>query len=226
MNFTLLIQGRIDAECLLRNVENFKSSPVVVSTWEGQNLPALYGSVIVVKNKMPDFHGIQNFMLQLISTLEGLKTVETEYVIKVRGDEFFNYTKLMKKVESKRDVIFSIPVFFRSFDFWPYHISDHMMAGRTDYMRSMFSVAKLKYETTLSHDDCKEWGLTKAHMANMGFEKFEDYELGKAEMKRLFDIADLNELKDYRITINSHGSKFYNNFVPSHWGSIEDIKSL
>lgn len=226
MRFTLLIQGRLEEECLLRNLENFRGAPVVVSTWEGENLPLMDSSVVVVKSKVPDEHGIGNFMLQLVSTLEGARRVETEFVIKIRGDEFFNYGELMKRVENKPDVIFFAPIFFKSFDSWPYHISDHIMAGTTEHIRSMFSTAKSKYERTLSHDDCKEWGLTKAHMINMGFDRFENLDLGKAEMKRLFDVVDLNDLKDYRITVNSWGRKYYNDFVPSHCGGIDRIEDL
>jgi len=225
-NFTIVIQGRTETNCVLKNMENSKGVPVVISTWEGQDLPSLDDSAFVIKNKPPINRGIGNYMMQLVSTLEGLKRVETKYAIKVRGDEFFNYEKLMKYINDEDGFIYSSPVFFRRFSFIPYHISDHIIAGRTDYLKSMFERAKSTYEKTMRHDDCKEWGLTKAHMRNMGFELFGDHDLGKQEMKRLFKIVKIDDLKPYRITVNSHRRIFYDNFIPDQNNSIEDLEYL
>jgi len=226
--FTLLIQGKIEESCVNQNIKNFNvKMPIVISTWNDQKFDFEFPNrVSIILNETPNNPGIHNFMCQLISTIEGCKLVETKYVIKVRGDEFFNYEKIMLEVEKNEDLIHCSPVFFRSFSHWPYHISDHMIAGRTDYLTSMFEESKIKYEKKMNHDDAKEWGLTKAHLRNMGFFDFENHLLGKEEMKKRFGIIKMNDLKPYRVTVNMFGKIFFDNFVPSEWGSIEEINNI
>jgi len=225
MNFTIVVQGRTDKDCLQKNIENFCGVPVIVSTWVGDS--AACGENVIV-NELPKKRGHGNFMLQLVSTIEGLKRVKTKYSIKVRGDEFYNYTRLMELVLKNENKIIVAPIFFRKMSYrnHRYHISDHLMAGKTDYLLNMFETAKLKYESTMSHDYCKEWGLTMAHMWNMGFDKFNDLSLGKEEMKKMFGIIAMDELKPYRVTANCYRRVFHNDFIPSQWDSIEDMDDL
>lgn len=225
MNFTIVIQGKTNKECLKKNIENTCGIPVVVSTWRGDEAPEREN---VIKSMMPTNFGMHNYMLQLVSTIKGMKKVRTKYAIKVRGDEFYNYTKLVEAVEANKDMVFVAPVFFRKMSYCrhPYHISDHLMAGRTDHLLDMFKAAKVKYESTMSENDCKEWGLTVAHMRNMGFEKFEDLNAGKEEMKKSFGIVKMKDLKPYRVTANCYRKVFYDNFVPNEWNSIESMDDL
>jgi hypothetical protein len=230
-NTSLLIQGRTDLECLEKNVQNCCDIPVVISTWEDNNMVDSFKDQLVLKNKIPEDKGIENFILQLISTIEGLKKIKTSHVIKVRGDEFFHYSKLIEHMKNNSDLIFTAPIFFRPFSFIPYHISDHLIAGRTDYLLKMFERAKSMYQ--MNKKECKEWGLTKSHMRNMGFESFENHDLGKKEMKKLFNIIPMDELKPYKVTVNSIWARhrqaspfFYNNFMPKNFNSIERMEDL
>jgi hypothetical protein len=226
MNATILIQGRIEDECLEKNIKNRCGLPVFVSTWEGNNLIDCCKHATVLKNRPPDKAGLQNFMLQLVSTIEGLKRITTSHVIKVRGDEFFGYSSLLEKMKNDPDLIFTASIFFRSFSVIPYHISDHLIAGRTDYLLKMFESAKLRYESTMHDSDSKEWGLTKAHMRNMGFDNFENYDLGKEEMRKMFNIIRMDELKPYRVTANCFGLISYDSFNPKDHNSIETMEDL
>lgn len=224
MNFTIVIQGRTNKKCLQKNTENCCGLHIVVSTWKG-DMSAEGGDIIKSDPPKESRHG--NYMLQLVSTIEGLKKVRTKYAIKVRGDEFYNYKSLIEAVEESEDKVFVAPIFFRRMNHYKYHISDHLMAGRTDYLLNMFKAAKTKYESTgMSHDHCKEWGLTMAHMRNMGFEKFDDLVAGKEEMKKRFGIVKIEDLKPYRVTANCYRRVFYDDFVPSEWQSIDNMEDL
>lgn len=235
--FTIVIQGRIRKECLAENIKNSMGLPVIVSTWEGQDLLGCGEPSLVVKSKVPENPGIQNFMLQLVSTIKGLDFVETKYAIKVRGDEYYKYDDVVNSVLREDSKIHTAPVFFRPFGNphtmeygimarRPYAISDHMMAGKTDLLKRMFVECKNKYEKTMNYEDSKEWGLTKAHMRNMGFEDFQNFSEGKNAMKSMFGVILMKSLEPYFVTCNCCKKVFKNNFRPEEWSSIEDMDQL
>lgn len=230
MNTTIIIQGNIDYACVISTINSANNIPIVISTWPWcDTSPYAYmPGIDTIINNPPNDPGIYNYMMHLISTIEGCKRVKTKYVIKVRGDEFYNYNKLIKFIEDNEELIYVAPIFFRNFSYcpYPYHISDHLIAGKTDYILNMFESAKKRYELTMSHDDCKEWGLTMAHLRNMGFEDFSNLELGKKEMKKRFNIIKMENLMPYRVTANLYNSIWYNNFIPHHHASIENIEDL
>lgn len=227
-DFTIVIQGRIEKDCVEANIRNRLKIPVVLSTWIGEECHGLDAPKKVIMGEIPEPRGHQNFRPQLVSTIEGMKHVETKYVIKVRGDEYYNYTSVVEALLNDDSKIYTCPVFFRPFNFWAYHISDHMMAGRTDYMMAMFVNAKERYEKYgMLHDDSKEWGLTKSHMRNMGFCDFENLEEGKEKMKSMFGVIKIKELEPYRIKCHCcENREFANNFDPKKWNSIQQMGDL
>ena len=227
-DFTIVVQGAIKKDCAEANIRNALNIPVILSTWIGEEYDGSDAPKKVIMSEIPDPRGIQNFMLQLVSTIEGIKNADTKYVIKVRGDEYYNYNPVVEAIMEDDSKIYTCPVFFRPFKSWAYHISDHMIAGRTDYMLNMFVNAKERFEKHgMSHDDCKEWGLTKSHMRNMGFDRFEEHSKGKNKMKSMFGIISMEELKPYKVTCNSCGNRtFVNDFVPGQWNSIDKMEQL
>ena len=62
---------------------------VVISTWEGEevtdNLPK---NIRVVKSKKPSHVGPGNVNLQIVSSLNGVKSCNSEIIMKIRTDEF------------------------------------------------------------------------------------------------------------------------------------------
>ena len=90
-NLSVLIQGPYDAAITPKTVSSIRKHlgnvPIVLSTWEGAEIPALPDMPdVVVYNKCPPPDAFGNFNRQRYSTLEGLKRVSTEYVFKIRSD--------------------------------------------------------------------------------------------------------------------------------------------
>ena len=96
-DLTILIQGRCEAEQLQLWIDNYSDWNVIVSTWDDYNLNLNFpNNWNIIKSEYPiRFCDMQNIDLQLVSTLNGLKEVQTDYVIKVRGDEFFSNLHLV-----------------------------------------------------------------------------------------------------------------------------------
>jgi hypothetical protein len=145
-NFTLLIQGPI-----LRNMitmcEMQKHMETVVSTWIH---PRINSEIMLfyrpnlrpILNEVPDLQGIyneQNRYLQFKSTYFGLKEVETEYVIKVRSDEYFsNLMPAIEKFLIDPNKILTSNIFFRKTSYLRYHPSDHIIIGKTSFLKEVY----------------------------------------------------------------------------------------
>lgn len=80
----------------------------------------------------------QNIALQCYSTSSGLLLSDKKYSIKLRSDEqYTNLDPLIQKMYSS-DKIITSNIFFRKHNEYPLHISDHMIAGKTRILSSIF----------------------------------------------------------------------------------------
>jgi hypothetical protein len=230
---TIVIQGKIEKECYDFYVENYKEFPVIISTWEGtisslkiENIPKNF---TIIENEIPEEKGYQNFFLQLESTIAGLNKVNTEFVIKMRGDEYYsNIPYLLEKVKEFPELIHTCPVFFRRWNYYKLHISDHLIVGKTDYLKNMFTKAK---NTKLNCDKkfSPEQILTIEYLLSRGINTLIEGKMNdksKNVMKQYFSILDLEKLKDYRITTNTIKKIYKNNFDLVKTKSIGDINEI
>ncbi len=158
----IIIQGPIrDHELLNKNVLNLSSyvdiDDIVVSTWDDADIKLInryeYSKANIVISDEQRVRGIckhfndlnaNNKTLQIYSTCAGiakllLKNNEYDYFIKIRTDEYCkNYEALLNSMYSDSR-IHSGSIFFRG-DV-PYHIGDHVIAGKADDIRLMFESA-------------------------------------------------------------------------------------
>lgn len=227
--FTLLIQGRLSKDTIQYYSQYTEVLPIIISTWVNNQieLNKLIDNVKVVTSELPPEPGHQNFYYQLFSTIAGLNFVSTKYVIKVRGDEYYNIPKLIECIQYPDKYIYTIPVFFRSFKSHPYHISDHLIAGTTNSITKMFKIA-LHNSNNTPKTSC-ETGLTRAHMVANNFTNFGNFKEGKNKMRELFKIISLDNLEPYKITANCFNTTWYseiNKFYPLYNNSIDDLNNL
>ncbi len=136
-NCTILIQGRIDSECLNLWIKNHKNNNVVLSIWEDEDLSKykIPKSWKVVVNQYPfvRFRASANLDYQLITTLKGLNSVKTYWVVKVRADEYWSN---LDKIYDKS--VFGINVFIKSlFGIITYEIS---LPGIVTYVKSLLGI--------------------------------------------------------------------------------------
>ena len=68
-----------------------------------------------------------NIFFQALTTLKGIENCQHDFVIKIRSDELYiNIKNILEHIYYEK-INFS-NIFFRHFSFYPYHISDHIIA--------------------------------------------------------------------------------------------------
>lgn len=239
---TVIIQGRLLQESYDFYIKNYKDFPVIISTWVDteisfKNLP---NNFKIILSQYPKEFGDQNFHLQILSTLAGLESVNTKYVIKIRGDEYWNNLhRISDFIKFNQNKVWTSPIFFRAWQYAEYHISDHIIAGTTDNIKLMFSESKKIFDNgdlNLSkwkvdgkfhkwiRTHAPEERITKAYLRGKSPDKFEKVD-GRILMKEHFDIIDIQALKPYKIKANLFKTE-YEDFIPENNYSISTIDQL
>lgn len=234
---TLIIQGRIDQECYDFYVENYKDFPVIISTWVGCNIDFSNSpnNFTIIFGSVPKESGPQNMNYQFISTLNGLNMVKTNYVVKIRGDEYYsNIEYVYRKCLETPNKIWSSPMFFRWFKYMQYHISDHVIAGTTENIKLMFETAKYNFDNKILWylKDGKvhyywepEIILTRSYLMVKEPNRYEKID-GRILMKDNFDILNLDNMKSYYIKANIFKTYWRDTFTPERNYSISTIDKL
>jgi hypothetical protein len=226
--FTLLIQGRLTKETYEFYTKHYSHLPIIISTWARTKLSLqihdIPENVVWIESVDPGVNTNQNFLRQLESTLNGLQYVQTEYVIKVRGDEYYsNLQSVIDKQLQLPDKLIVLPIFFRPWNWFnfQYHLSDHLMSCNTEVLYKTFNQS-LQYYTINSNTP-------KGPEVILGENYTQTKHNGKMS-KELFKnsiyIHSLVPLKPYKVMYNGHNKIFYDNFNPKENNSIEDINEL
>jgi len=220
MDFTILIQGRINDETLNFFKNNYLDFPVVISTWNDQIIhDDLPDNFTVIKSDKPSNAGPQNSNYQFFSTLTGLKNIKTKFCIKIRGDEFYSsVSHVFDIIKNNENKIFTLPIFFRPWTTQKYHISDHLIGGLTSNLLLMF---ELSYT-----NNCPEISLTKNYLKSKYNFNCDNDEEGIKLMMENFVILDINSFKPYKVVWNGNKSVWYDNFFPWVHNSISKIDDI
>jgi hypothetical protein len=234
-NVTLLLQGHVKQEVLDFFLEYYPDLKIILSTWfehvdlvfpESSHLPPNFK---LIQSKQPANIKGYSIFYQLVSTMNGLRHVDTKYVIKLRGDEFISRIEyILEKMEEESDVIYTLPIFFKKWNAVSYHISDHLIAGRTDNVRLMFEGAKSDYDANLfdTVTFIPEQVITLAYLKR----KHNITDFGNVDgpelMRNNFRILDMTKLIPYKIVANCFKKTWYSNFIPEQNDSISDLKDL
>lgn len=140
---TILLQGRINEECLNEWIKNYSDSKVILSIWEDEEIwryqiPEKW-EIYINQYPLVRFWEHANLDYQLITTLTGLKAVTTKYVIKMRCDEYWsNVENIYNKILLNDKKIITGSMFFRKWGMYPFHCSDKILAGKTENIHKMF----------------------------------------------------------------------------------------
>lgn len=248
---TLVIQGKISQDSYKFYCHFYPGVRKIFSTWVdndktmgwkiGKNMHGPEDLFIesVQPNNLGDH--ARNLQLQVVSTLTGLNLVKTKYAIKLRGDEWYSN---LCDLDIDWQKIYTVPVFFRKWEIFPFHPSDHLMASKTDNLVGMFTSCLLDIITKKNlHADssycvgnnCKlhpghrmtpECCLAKSYM-DFKMQKKSIYT--KDDFKNMFDIIPINDLMPYKICMNSKNKVWYSNFDPANdesLGSLSCIEEL
>jgi len=223
-NVTILLQGKILQDSVDFLIKNYPQANVVISTWVGtevdfSNIPQTYN---VVLTKLPTEGGHQNINYQILSTLKGLQFVDTDYVIKLRGDEYYsNLDYVAYEIAMNPHKIHSSPIFFRHWSFMEYHISDHIIAGTTKNLKLMFQSTKFNLENGLVYhtrdgQNFEFWepeiNLTRSYLMAKEPKRWGIVD-GRQLMIDNFEIINLENLKPYKVVANVYNKIWYNNYI-------------
>ena len=150
--FTVVIQGPLHPNSLVAIKAISRDFNVVISLWktnsvEEKNLDTLLERgehVTVVSHSLEslEFKNNQaNRFYQFYSTYKGVCLVDTEFVIKMRSDEYYtNLVPLAEKILKNPDKFVCNDVFFRNPETneqenFLFHPSDHLYGGKTDIIK-------------------------------------------------------------------------------------------
>jgi hypothetical protein len=240
---TIIIQGKLDKESYDFYISKYFNCPVIISTWsindiDFTNLPKNFKVII---SPIPNESGDQNINYQIVSTLAGLEMVSTKYAIKVRGDEYWSYPEnILEFLKKQPEKIHCSSVFFRAWQYSEYHMSDHIIAGTTENLLTLFRTSKYNFDNNrlnvskwkidgvfhkYVHTHAPEERLTKSYLEVKEPDRFEKID-GRILMKEYFEILDINLLKPYKIKANLFKTYWYDNFIPEDNFSISTIDQL
>jgi len=180
-DISIIVQGKINKaeikKCLKSIRKHLKGAEIILSTWEGSDLSGLDYDVLV-ESKDPGAtifttdgnQSYNNLNRQLLSTQEGLKKANREYILKLRSDliltnnSFLNYfDKYQERCDEyklfERKII--IPTLYsRKFVikyktqealYMPFHPSDFFLFGLNEDIKKYFMDTKLVEEPAYSN---------------------------------------------------------------------------
>ncbi len=215
-DLTILIQGRCEEEQMKLWIDNYSDWNVILSTWIDYDLNLNFPKKWkIIKSEYPErFSDMQNIDLQITSTLNGLKEVETDYVLKVRGDEFFTNLDLvynrMKEVNPK---VLVSSIFFRPLGLYHFHISDHFICTTKQNLNIMFQST---YDFLINYGKFNNapeshFGFCFIHTKEnwTSYDVIDYIDINDEMIKKWYSIFDVNELKPYIISQSGPTGRIY-----------------
>jgi hypothetical protein len=202
---TFVIQGPLHEHTPYTVLYTAPYGAISLGLWE-DDFPAVKAHV---ETKMIDNY--YNKYFQIVSTLKGLLHVKTPYAIKVRADEYFvNFLPFLTKLKSLQpQQILTSNIFFKKANDWPYHISDHIMGGKTEYILNMFIKAHQTAEHNTLYKITPEVHLAISYLQHFGDPHPEDRDIQKIirYMYTFFDIFPVRHFEDYTMKGPSFSKK-------------------
>lgn len=246
-NFSIIIQGPLN-ENSISNIDIYKKyGEVIFVSWAQEFEQSIQliqkikdNNIFLLLLPHPRFtENSQNIALQVNSVLSGLKIANNDYVIKLRSDEkYSNLDALIEKLENSNKIITS-NIFFRKYRVYPWHISDHIIAGHKIKLLPIFQNCA---EFCLNK---RQWYLKNKNILNVNRHLVaeqiitlcsipvlnnteqvvlwdnEDY--CKSFMKNNFDIINVNELGEFIVSYTINGKRNYRNKIKDFINPNTDI---
>jgi hypothetical protein len=133
-------------------IENYLNLPfvnkIILSCWNDDDplkLESLYEKyserLIVIFNEKPSVYGDDNINLQIVSSNNGIRKVDTEYSIKMRTDQLYDYNSMMVMynffIENRKDHLIFVSGMYPHLLFHP---RDHLFWGKTSDLIKLFDI--------------------------------------------------------------------------------------
>lgn len=226
---TFVIQGPA-SEISINNLDKLlKFGKVIISCYEENDLSPYYipKEVKIIKNPYPKNHpflhpiiNTGNGFLQSYTTLNGLKEVDTEFAIKMRGDETFeDFSFFIEKMKEFPSKYTTINFCFRKDSHYKFHPSDHLFGSRTELLKKAFEILFTKNIL-----------ITNIPIESKIFLSFLEakdiiinWENSKQITSENSQIINLRKMKNFILSVN--GANNYKNPKKYHLEDIENIET-
>ena len=159
MNFDLVIQGPLNNISLeyVDKVSN-QFNKVIISHWSENDISLLdiieSENVEIYDQRTPDLNdtvGVSKdstFFYSISSTFLGLQKCTSEYVIKMRSDEYYeNFDILKEKIVKHKDRFVFGNIFAKPWSHSSYHIGDHVFGSTRKLLLSAYNILYNLYYT-------------------------------------------------------------------------------
>ena len=236
-DITIIIQGPLNT-ISLNNIEYYlKHGKVIVSHYACPQYvnQSDYKVLMEIQEKFMDVVSITvtnppdlcpDYRLhQLLTTYNGLRVTDTEYVIKTRSDEkWVDLSPFVDKFYEDKEKLLTSNIFWKEQE--PYHISDHLMMSKTNYFYDGLDSFLKKYASNnvagggISSNAC-ESSFGRAFLMGKYNGEVKD---SKNAFEEDFECFDVNEIKDYHITYNGGPEKLKNKVYDKNnrWSESDD----
>lgn len=179
-DITFVVQGTVSGKsfdkeknrytylCLKSIRKHFPDSIIILSTWKGEDVNDLDFDLLIQSDDpgismLGDF--TQNCFRQIISSVEGLKKVNTKYSVKVRSDIIFKNSNFIKYFEKYNDLAFDneykilkkrvsmlLPCNPKRRLKFPYNAADWFYFGLAEDVLNIFDIPLKKGNFILKHE--------------------------------------------------------------------------
>ena len=153
-----------DTNLVKSSYKKFQDCRIVKGDYGGQYKPL----VKFVSQSLPDLNNTfkcdknSTFFYSIASTYAGLKKCTSPYVIKMRSDEFYtNFNVLKEKLLENTKKMVCGNIFFKPWDFKPYHIGDHLFAAEREFLLKTYHIL---FNAYTNPEFSQLLGLTKASL--------------------------------------------------------------
>lgn len=242
-DITFLLQGAYDEKYTDVTVASirkyFSGAKILLSTWAGTKINKEIPLDDLIENDDPGgtkdkkVNFVNNLKRQLISTQNGLKRVDSKYVVKLRTDLVFNSDKLLSSLflyPQKKEVgktllgKIVIPSFFSkrfltSLDgnfvqLTPFHFSDWLAFGLLEDVNNIYNVDLPNEEYCNYFFDHTYMGNKINLMAAAHRYAPEQYIFYSAYKKLISDPVEFNDYMDYsEVALEASDRFLTNNFI-------------
>lgn len=222
---TFLIRGPFKTDSCRFYNHFYPDLPKVFYCWKGESSGGTFcdslrsSKDIFMENDEPGRLGSwgRKIELEIVGALFALNRVETEFVVKLRGDEWYsNLGGIVGTLKNEqKEKIVMAPVFIKKWEVWPFRMGDHLLAGRTEDLRLMFKAGLANMVTNAElYAPC--WPLPSQSMLAKSYMDMKNPggENGKEDFKRLFGTVDLNSLQPYKVNSDNGEKSWYSDFKP------------
>lgn len=121
---------------------------IILSCWKTDNTSFLdelkekfSNKIILLENTKPNILGDDNINLQIVSSYNGLIKSTTEYAIKMRTDQLYDYDSIMVMynffLENRKEHLIFVPGMYPHLLFHP---RDHLFWGKTSDLIKLFDI--------------------------------------------------------------------------------------